>query len=485
METITQKYNKYIKDFLPKKQEDTEPLSLSSVTFTPPPSNILLYFNSLKSSEQKRPVSDTLNSTLTFDALPDEIKYTIEEEYHNELLSFDTTLKRLDLSLVKPYYKKSLTAEELFISVEISKAEQKKEDVEKARIKAEMTWDSLSIEKIKYWNKLSRICGEYWSSTFPDTFYQNFINYFSNRRKTSPLGTVTKDLLEKIKESYYHTKLSQLKTFGAWLISNELYFPKKADMFYYTIWRCDYIIEQILGEKPLRLITPKQVNKNDKDDFNKFLLQVRLTEQYVNYMVKNEKSYEMRQKYTPFYIFYLEKKEKISSKEFSIDEKVTYLDTEWSKLKEEEKRKYTLKVYDKLYNSTIILYDDDIEISNNASVIKKKSKMVKQNKTNCEESDDDEEDEDDLMTETESNSDSEEDSEIKKKRKNKQKMIQYIKDNYKTAKTENSNLTKNELISLLIFRFKNLYEEQSIKKTKNEKTKETRNKKKSVSPHSN
>ena len=177
METITQKYNKYLKDLLPRKPEDTNPLSLSSVTFSPPPANILQYFNSIKSSEQKGSNYQSLNSSLSFEELPDEIKYTIEEEYHNELLSFDTTLKDLKNSLVNEYRKKYLTAEELFLSVEIEKAENEKRDVVNARIKAEMTWENLPDTKKNYWEKLRLICAQFWSQSLSITFFNTFFDF--------------------------------------------------------------------------------------------------------------------------------------------------------------------------------------------------------------------------------------------------------------------------------------------------------------------
>ena len=485
METITQKYNKYIKDLFPKKPEDINPLSLSSVTFTPPPSNILQYFNSIKSSDKKGSNYQSLNSSLSFEELPDELKYTIEEEYHNELLSFDTTLKRIGPYLVKPYYKKHSTAEELFISVEIGKEEIRNEDVVKARIKAEMTWESLSSDMKRNWEKLPMICEKFWASTFQFIFFDNFITYYKNRTNNSSLNLDSLQSCKELQESYYKSKIKQLKTLGAWLIANHIYFPKRQDIFFYRIWKCDYLIKQIQNNEPLSHSRFKQIHLKDKDAFEKFLAPIRLTEQFVNYMVKNEVSYEMRQKYTPLYMFYLEKKDILSSLDKSVEEKMEFIETEWSKLKEEEKRKYTLQVYDKLYNSTIALYDEEIGESNMATA--KKRMTISRRKSKLEDSEEDEdeftESEDkaiDSSSESLSESETEEEvSTIKKRKVNKEQMIQYIKENYKSAKKENSNLSKNELITLLIYRYKNSSLSQSTKATKKiNKDNESTNKKK-------
>ena len=126
-----------------------------------------------------------------------------------------------------------------------------------------------------------------------------------------------------------------------------------------------------MNEDPLKASNKQKISQKDKEAFEKFLTPIRLTEQFVNYMVKNEVSYEMRQKYTPLYMFYLEKKDILSSLDVSIEEKMKFIEAEWSKLKEEEKRKYTLQVYDKLYNSTIALYKEEISKSNMATAKKR------------------------------------------------------------------------------------------------------------------
>ena len=169
-------------------------------------------------------------------------------------------------------------------------------------------------------------------------------------------------------------------------------------------------------------------------------------------MVKNEVSYEMRQKYTPLYMFYLEKKDILSSLDVSIEEKMKFIEAEWSKLKEEEKRKYTLQVYDKLYNSTIALYKEEISKSNMATA--KKRITFSNRKFKLEDSDDE-----DYFSESEEEKTLVEESEetvttIKKRKINREEMIQYIKENYKKAKQEFPTTSKEEILALLIFRYK-------------------------------
>ena len=142
-------------------------------------------------------------------------------------------------------------------------------------------------------------------------------------------------------------------------------------------------------------------------------------------------------------------------------------------------------MYDKLYNSTIALYDEEISESNMATA--KKRMTISRRKSKLEDSEEDEdeftESEDkalDSSSESLSESETEEEvSTIKKRKVNKEQMIKYIKENYKSAKKENSNLSKNELITLLIYRYKNSSLSQSTKATKKiNKDKESINKKK-------
>ena len=461
METITHKYNKSIKDLFPKKPEDTNPLSLSSVTFTPPPSNILQYFNSIKSSDKKGSNYQSLNSSLSFEELPEEIKYTIEEEYHNELLSFDTTLKDLKNSLVNEYHKRYSTAEELFVNVEIEKAENEKRDVVNARIKAEMTWESLSTINRKYWEKLRLICDQFWSKNISMTFFNNFYAFYQCNKSRLKNEIISRGTLNQLKENYFQLKSLTLKKMATWLLANRIQFLKRADYIYYNVWKCDDLIEQILNDSPIKASNKFAVSQKDKDAFEKFLSPIRLTEQFVNYMVKNEVSYEMRQKYTPLYMFYLEKKDILSSLDKSVEEKMEFIETEWSKLKEEEKRKYTLQVYDKLYNSTIALYDEEKSSKSNISTVKKK-KSLNRRKSKLEDSDDDEmtvsQEEESLVEERE-----EKVTKIKKRKINREEMIQYIKSNYKKAKQEFPTTSKEEIIALLIFRYKNSFKEVRTK----------------------
>ena len=324
-----------------------------------------------QASEQKGSNYQSLNSSLSFEELPDEIKYTIEEEYHNELLSFDTTLKDLKNSLVNEYRKKYLTAEELFLSVEIEKAENEKRDVVNARIKAEMTWESLPDTKKNYWEKLRLICAQFWSQSLSITFFNTFFDFYQNTQSKLKNGEISRDKLNQLKEKYFQFKALTLKRMSTWLLANRIQFVKKSDLVYYNVWKCDDLIEQILNEDPLKASNKQKISQKDKEAFEKFLTPIRLTEQFVNYMVKNEVSYEMRQKYTPLYMFYLEKKDILSSLDVSIEEKMKFIEAEWSKLKEEEKRKYTLQVYDKLYNSTIALYKEEISKSNMATAKKR------------------------------------------------------------------------------------------------------------------
>lgn len=460
METITHKYNKYIKDLFPKKPEDINPLSLSSVTFTPPPSNILKYFNSIKSSEQKGSNYQSLNSSLSFEELPDEIKYTIEEEYHNELLSFDTTLKDLKNSLVNEYHKRYSTAEELFVNVEIEKAENEKRDVVNARIKAEMTWESLSTINRKYWEKLRLICDQFWSKNISMTFFNNFYAFYQCNKSRLKNEIISRGTLNQLKENYFQLKALTLKKMSTWLLANRIQFLKRADYIYYNVWKCDDLIEQILNDSSIKASNKYAVSQKDKEAFEKFLAPIRLTEQYVNYMVKNEVSYEMRQKYTPLYMFYLEKKDILSSLDESVEEKMEFIETEWSKLKEEEKRKYTLQVYDKLYNSTISLYEEQKSSKSNISTVKKK-KSLNRRKSKFEDSDDEmtvSQEEESLVEERE-----ERVTKIKKRKINREEMIQYIKSNYKKAKQEFPTTSKEEIIALLIFRYKNSFKEVRTK----------------------
>ena len=476
METITQKYNKYLKDLLPRKPEDTNPLSLSSVTFSPPPANILQYFNSIKSSEQKGSNYQSLNSSLSFEELPDEIKYTIEEEYHNELLSFDTTLKDLKNSLVNEYRKKYLTAEELFLSVEIEKAENEKRDVVNARIKAEMTWESLPDTKKNYWEKLRLICAQFWSQSLSITFFNTFFDFYQNTQSKLKNGEISRDKLNQLKEKYFQFKALTLKRMSTWLLANRIQFVKKSDLVYYNVWKCDDLIEQILNEDLLKAPNKQTISQKDKEAFEKFLTPIRLTEQFVNYMVKNEVSYEMRQKYTPLYMFYLEKKDILSSLDVSIEEKMKFIEAEWSKLKEEEKRKYTLQVYDKLYNSTIALYKEEISKSNMATA--KKRITFSNRKFKLEDSDDE-----DYFSESEEEKTLVEESEetvttIKKRKINREEMIQYIKENYKKAKQEFPTTSKEEILALLIFRYKkSLKNDRTKSNTKENKENVSSNKK--------
>lgn len=344
-----------LQSLLDKKEYSIKEIdsAVKGIVFTPPIESIITY-NYLHQKKEKKQ-KNLSSENKEWKKLSCDKKYKIEEKFQKEYKEFDKNALLIEKYLILDYHKKYFTVEDFYVSQNIRKAKIEGKPIDRARVEGEISWSLMSYQEKEEWEKLAKENEIFW-------LVNN--NMFHNRKSSYIPSTSIKKKKPKLfdrtkKKEFFNNlrqyNLSKYQELAVWSLIHKTSLTKNSIKNIFREWYKGYAIYDKISCKKREIYFEEKMttlSKEEKKEFELFFKKFNLIQKYTNYMIKHHDNFEIRQKFTPYYFFYLDYKDKLETISGGVLEKVKFLENKWNSLTEKEKKKFQLKMFDFLYNES-------------------------------------------------------------------------------------------------------------------------------------